>query len=792
MAVAMIGPKFYAWDRNGKPLAFGKLYTYQARTNVPKPTYQSEDKIVENTNPAILNGEGYANIYLDGSYKMVLKDKDDNEIWSSDPVSSNSSDEWVGCVTASYVSPTQFKITGNFTSLYSEGRKVRLSDGSTSYSYAKIIESSYASGETTVIVGQSLVSVGLQSACASIVSENSSFNAVDSGDVSGLIFNNENDLAAGIPVYPNVGTIVKIKTRCDGEFLISNGASPDGYGKLDAGNGNTAVLQHNGELKCEWFGATTTMTLTEDRSPNIQAAVNYDIENVRKLTCTSKIYLASQIDWRSGLSARFDGRIIIDEASAPGGIIFNVITTRFTGKGIYVDVCSRHLDGQDLHSYAGDISKTPTCNVLYTTDCRKFKFYGTIIGVKTKPVETGNSGYEYDFSDLHLWGPNIIDMVDYSESDDLHSERFTFGIYSPLFDATLKNNNIVGYHIPSVIGGSWSVENFHPWALWSPMFYGLAVFGQFNKCTGIYPDTISSCARSQAYADANYTLTTGKNILDAGVTTIDESNVRLGAGIYEVPIADRPNDAPGTNVDGNTYNNWHTAFAERTKLDTYGVIVGDDDITSSGPNTDIGNGNLPFQSSNPASINDQRRSRVLYRGAAKFRSDRKELSGVTKRYGVTHVNSGAVDLSRSTNLSQFARYILEEFTGFYGECTITINSDDTTLRALIPNNLFSGSDELSFYFKTNKNLNADTCYITLVAENLQDKVSSYEVTYSYNSDTTVISFESESYRQGILRGSTANRPTTGLTLGLEYTDTTLQKPIWWFNGDWKDATGAIV
>ena len=600
------------------------------------------------------------------------------------------------------------------------------------------------------------------------------------------------NLALGIPKFATEGDLIEISDRGNARFKVVSGGTPDGYGILDAGGGNTAVMQHDGELKCEWFGATTTMTLTEDRSPNIQAAVNYDTENVRKLTCTSKIYLASQIDWRSGLSARFDGRIIIDENSSPNGIIFNVITTRFTGDGIYVDVCSRHLDGEDLHSYAGDITKTPTCRVLYTTDCRKFKFHGTIIGVKTKPVETGSSGYEYDFSDLHLWGPNIIDMVDYSEPDNLQSDRFTFGIYAPLFDSTLKNNNIVGYHIPAVIRGSWSVENFHPWALWSPMFCGIALFGQFNKLTGIYPDTVSSCARSQAYADANYTLTTGKNVLSAGVTTIDEANVRLGAGIYEVSIVDRPNDDPTSNVDGNTLNNWHVALADRTKLDSYGVIVGDEDITASGSNTDIGNGNLPFQSSNPASISDQRRSRVLYRGAAKFRSDRKEMSGVTKRYGITHVNSNAVDLSRATNLSQFSRYILEEFTGFYGECTITVNSTDTTLRALIPGGLFSGTDELSFCFKTNKNLDANTCYITLKAKSLQSTVTSYEVTYSYDSETTVISFERESYSQGILRGSTANRPITGLTVGLQYTDTTLQKPIYWMGAEWKDATGATV
>ena len=80
MSVSMIGPKFYAWGRDGLPLAFGKLYTYKARTNAPKDTYQSEDGIVANTNPVILNGEGYANVYLDGSYKVVLKDSDDNEI----------------------------------------------------------------------------------------------------------------------------------------------------------------------------------------------------------------------------------------------------------------------------------------------------------------------------------------------------------------------------------------------------------------------------------------------------------------------------------------------------------------------------------------------------------------------------------------------------------------------------------------------------------------------------------------------------------------------------------------
>ena len=88
MAQAMVMPKKYFFDRNGRPLAFGKVYTYQAGTNINQETFQSEAGDAANTNPIILNGEGYADIYLNGSYRIVVKDKNDNEIWSADPVSS--------------------------------------------------------------------------------------------------------------------------------------------------------------------------------------------------------------------------------------------------------------------------------------------------------------------------------------------------------------------------------------------------------------------------------------------------------------------------------------------------------------------------------------------------------------------------------------------------------------------------------------------------------------------------------------------------------------------------------
>lgn len=173
MAVSIIGPKFYAWDRNGKPLAFGKVYTYQARTNTPRSTFQSEDAAVENTNPVVLNGEGYANIYLDGSYKIVVKDKDDNEIWTADPVSASGGEEWVNCMTATYLTSTTFKITGNVTDTFEAGRRVRVNNNAATYSYSTIESAVFAGPDTTITLNSEAVTTGLTNVCTSIIGNQS-------------------------------------------------------------------------------------------------------------------------------------------------------------------------------------------------------------------------------------------------------------------------------------------------------------------------------------------------------------------------------------------------------------------------------------------------------------------------------------------------------------------------------------------------------------------------------------------------------------------------------------------
>lgn len=74
-------------DANGAPLAGGLLYSYSAGTTTPQATY-SNSTGTTNTNPVVLDSQGYADVWLDPTlaYKLVLKDSGGNQLWSADNV----------------------------------------------------------------------------------------------------------------------------------------------------------------------------------------------------------------------------------------------------------------------------------------------------------------------------------------------------------------------------------------------------------------------------------------------------------------------------------------------------------------------------------------------------------------------------------------------------------------------------------------------------------------------------------------------------------------------------------
>ena len=73
-AVPMPGPEIQYLDSQGKPLAGGKLCTYEAGTSTPLATYTDSTAGTPNTNPVVLDVFGRASVWIGPlSYKFVLR-----------------------------------------------------------------------------------------------------------------------------------------------------------------------------------------------------------------------------------------------------------------------------------------------------------------------------------------------------------------------------------------------------------------------------------------------------------------------------------------------------------------------------------------------------------------------------------------------------------------------------------------------------------------------------------------------------------------------------------------------
>lgn len=69
------------FDQNGNPLTSGKIDFYIPGTTNRKTTWQDAAETIPNTNPVILDAAGRALILGSGSYRQVVKDKNNNLMW---------------------------------------------------------------------------------------------------------------------------------------------------------------------------------------------------------------------------------------------------------------------------------------------------------------------------------------------------------------------------------------------------------------------------------------------------------------------------------------------------------------------------------------------------------------------------------------------------------------------------------------------------------------------------------------------------------------------------------------
>jgi len=119
------------FDDNGNPLAGGSVYFYEPGTSTGKTVYSDSNGNTALSNPVILDSAGRASIWLNGYYKRVIKDANGVTIKTEDNLSSQhyqsvTSVEFVDqSDTPSYISTTQFSVSGNLASTYQVGRRIK-------------------------------------------------------------------------------------------------------------------------------------------------------------------------------------------------------------------------------------------------------------------------------------------------------------------------------------------------------------------------------------------------------------------------------------------------------------------------------------------------------------------------------------------------------------------------------------------------------------------------------------------------------------------------------------------
>jgi len=71
-------------DSVGSPLALGKIYTYAAGTTTPKSVWQDNAQASAHANPVVLDSQGKKLVYAEGNYRFVIKDSNDNTLYTHD------------------------------------------------------------------------------------------------------------------------------------------------------------------------------------------------------------------------------------------------------------------------------------------------------------------------------------------------------------------------------------------------------------------------------------------------------------------------------------------------------------------------------------------------------------------------------------------------------------------------------------------------------------------------------------------------------------------------------------
>lgn len=233
-------------DSSGNPYVGAQLFTYAAGSTTKQTAYQDSGSVSQHTNPIILNarGEPPAPIWLTegSSYKLYLTTPTD----SDPPVTSvrvidnvrgvNDAtvtiDEWVSSgLTPTYVSATSFTLSGDQTTEFHEGRRLKITDSGGS-KYVTVTTSAFGALTTVTVAGDSLAS------------------PTSAVDLSLLRANNP---SASSEMIHRKGTAVASAATCDiwntqGDFVHITGTTGISSFGTAPYNGSRKKIIHDGAL----------------------------------------------------------------------------------------------------------------------------------------------------------------------------------------------------------------------------------------------------------------------------------------------------------------------------------------------------------------------------------------------------------------------------------------------------------------------------------------------------------------------------------------------------------------
>lgn len=187
------GPKPAFFDSNGDPLVDGELYFYASGSSTEQDTYTDSTGNTANANPVVLNarGEPANEIWFTAglSYKATLKTSAGATLWTVNNITGINDttsvvDQWVASgVTPTYVGATSFTLSGDQTSAFHVGRRLK-STITAGTGYHTITATAFAVNTTTVTVNGTSLDSGLSAVSYGILTTTDpSFPVLKDGDL---------------------------------------------------------------------------------------------------------------------------------------------------------------------------------------------------------------------------------------------------------------------------------------------------------------------------------------------------------------------------------------------------------------------------------------------------------------------------------------------------------------------------------------------------------------------------------------------------------------------------------